>query len=315
MNIVVTGCCGFIGSCFSILARERNHTVIGLDNESRGLNDFRGQLYTKYDCLGGIGEGLIPHRIEKVDAVVHLAAATGSLERPLDELMLWNVEMMKRVYHDARRLGASAFIWPTTSLALGVPDSPYVISKEKGLEALLDLDKREQISLPVRFFNVMGAYRGCTELRRNEVHILPEMFRAWKNNTAFTINGNDWETPDGSPSRDFVHVLDVCEYLLELVQKKVEGRQIKNHSDGAVWLGTGQLTTVKQVVKIFEQWAGPVRTELGPRRAFDCGHLDVDNRQCLNFEASRGLLTPSWVAIRDEIEALKLVWDGLQEDY
>lgn len=310
MRIVITGAKGFIGSVLSQRAQEKGHDVLALDDGSRGLNpteDRVGNSFRYHDCLKGFREanGTTP-----VDAVVHLAAATGSLERPLEELLEYNVGMTQHVYHDALELGAKAFLWPTTSLALGVPDSPYVVSKERALAWLREVDKKANIGVPVRFFNVSGAYKGLTEYRKNEVHLIPMMLEHQRTGTPLIINGSDYNTIDGTPSRDFVNVVDVVEYLLMLIEDKVMENQLPvfpHPSDGAVWLGTGHSTTVAQAVKLFEQHhpTGGLNVRIGPRRAFDCGELIVDEKQCAQFAFACNGLAPAWVSIRDEIDALR----------
>lgn len=309
MKIVITGVRGYVGSVTAKIATEYGHEVIGLDDESRGLNDvqFLRGGYVKHDCLGGIGEALLSGGHHEIDAVIHLAAATGSLERPLEELRLWNVEMMQSVYADAVRFKAKAFLWPTTSLALGVPDSPYVRSKEEGLTRLREIDDAHHIAVPVRFFNVTGAYQGLTEKRKNEVHIIPTMVDAYIHDKTFIVNGGDYDTVDGTPSRDFTNCVDVAEYLVWLTEQKVmqRTRLWPSAADGCMWVGTGQSTTVLQAIKLFERFVGKLKYEIGPRRAFDCGGLQVDKVQSMRFaEARGGLLVPPWVSIRDEFEAL-----------
>jgi UDP-glucose 4-epimerase len=333
MRLVVTGAKGFIGSVLSLRAAELGHEVLALDDGSRGLNEIEAPWvgeawptrvqFIKHDCMAGIleavadgarrgsGGSLARTLVEtRVDAVVHLAAATGSLDRPLDELREFNVSMMGKVYQDALDLGAKAFLWPTTSLALGVPDSPYVQSKEEGLAWLQRCDRSNRIAVPLRFFNVAGAYKGFTERRKREVHLIPTLFHSARSGRALPINGMDYETADGSPSRDFVHVLDVVEYLLELLRVKLAGDFVLDDwcaEDGAIWLGTGRLTTVLQAVTLAEQWLGaPVAVAPGPRRAFDCGALEVDPAQAEQFRAVRNGLAPAWVSIRDEL----LAFDG-----
>lgn len=318
MRIIVTGVRGFIGSVLAKRATELGHTVYGIDDESRGLNDpsFLGENYFKHDCLGGILEVFQGQR-PKIDAVAHLAALTGELQRPIDELNLYNVHMMERVYADALTLGAKAFVFPTTSLALGVPDSGYVISKEAALKSLLFRDFEKKIAIPLRFFNVCGSYKGLTEFRKNEVHIVYKVVQAFMEqgllppgeNKPFLINGSDYDTKDGTPSRDFVNVLDVVEYILRLVENKLTGFDPQPASDGATWLGTGKLTTALDVVNIAEQYLGDLKYTIGPRRSFDCGALHVDPHQRDLFKHARGgMLIPPHISIRDEIRDLVQLW-------
>jgi UDP-glucose 4-epimerase len=315
MRIVVTGAAGFIGSVLSLRASELGHDVLALDDLSRGKNvilDVPGIGFVKHDCRGGIAEAVqytrrmpaVYKTFDTIDAVVHFAAGTGSLDRPLEELRMLNVEMTKHVYDDAIALGAKTFAFPTTSLALGVPDSPYVISKE---EAFAWVRKQTAVPvLPLRFFNVAGAYKGYSEFRKNEVHLIPRLVECYKTREALVINGNDYETPDGTPSRDFVHVLDVVDTILALISAGVNTRLRQLlQPDGAFWIGTGRTTTVREAVAIFEQFIGRVDVKIGPRRAYDVGGLVCPATAINALRVIRPTtLAPSWVSIRDEAETL-----------
>jgi len=300
MRLIVTGSAGFIGSILCRRAAEDGHVVLALDDESRGLNPVwtvPGVDYRRFDCLA-----FPPPGIGAVDAVVHLAAGTGSLTRPLDELRRLNVTMTQRVFEGALTLGAKVFAWPTTSLALEVPDSPYVQSKEEALKWLLARPERKSV-LPLRFFNVTGAYKGFSEFRQHEVHILPSLVAAYRNGTPFPINGADYHTADGTSSRDFVHVLDVVDYMLHWIERQAGGEAPVPGPDGAVWVGTGRATTVGQLIRLFQQFIGPVQTAAFPRRAFDAGGLHCHPVQVAQLAAFRPP-APAWVGIRDEIDTL-----------
>ncbi len=319
MRIVVTGAAGFIASVLCRRALERGHGVFALDDLSRGLNDVQALdgrfLFKQHDCQGGFMEAL-PSAFRRaragvepqIDAVVHLAAGTGSLDRPIEELRALNVEMTKRVYADAADLGARLFVFPTTSLALAVPDSPYVVSKEEAF----DWVKRQAHVpvLPLRFFNVVGAYKGFTERRRREVHLVPQLATCYRTAAALTVNGDDYDTPDGTPSRDFVHVLDVVDFILANVEAVGDGHRRMHPStviqeDGAAWVGTGWLTTVLQAAAVVGQWFGPVALDVGPRRAFDCGALACAPTAPLAVRVVIGRpLAPAWVGVRDEVREL-----------
>jgi UDP-glucose 4-epimerase len=329
-RIVVTGAAGYVGSVFTCRAVELGHDVVAIDNLDRGLNEIwnvKGAQFVKHDCQGGFAEAL-PGRVDgyesktfSVDAVVHFAAGTGSLDRPIKELRALNVEMTKRVYWDALATGAKVFCFPTTSLALGVPDSPYVQSKEEGFRWLKAQKDTGIFKMPLRFFNVAGAYKGFTERRKNEVHLIPNMVECYRTGEPLVINGNDYDTIDGTPSRDFVNVLDVVECILYRMTNILAAGGMTNilaagdiktslntySSDGALWIGTGHTTTALQAVKIFEQFVGPLKYEYGPRRAFDTGALrcpDYANALRIGDLRQRRPPAPSWGSIRDEAEAL-----------
>lgn len=319
MRVVVTGAAGFIGAVFCRRAAEEGHDVFALDDRSRGLNpvwDLSDVTFIEHDCRDGLTKATLPIPI---DVVVHLAAGTGSLHRPIDELRDLNVKMTQRVFHDALSLGTKVLVFPTTSLAVGVPDSPYVISKEEGLTWLRENvpDRELMRLLLLRLFNVAGAYKGFTERRKNEVHMIPTMAQAFLDGTRFVINGNDYsdngldDSEDRSPARDYVHVVDVVDYVMSLVRKRVHGEPIVVEDDQAVWVGTGRPTTVRQAVQIFRQWVGSLDTEYGPRRPFDAGFLRCRTASIEQFAAFRPP-APSWVAIRDE--ARELVRQGLPDE-
>lgn len=288
MKVVVTGAAGFIGSVLSARALVMGHEVIALDDLSRGLNpvhELEGITFLKWDCRQGL-----PPEAEGADAVVHLAAATGSLERPIEELRLLNVEMLKTVYAAA---GEVPFLWPTTSLALGVPDSPYVRSKEEGLEWL----RHKPQAIPLRFFNVTGEYVGLTERRQREVHIVPTLVTAYKDAVPFIINGGDYATADGTPARDYVNVVDLADYLLTIIG----GARPTPHHDGCIWVGTGETTTTKHVVDTFQQHIGFVKATYGPRRPFDVGAIRCADWQVDQFRDMLGhSLTGATTSILDE---------------
>ncbi len=309
MRLIITGAAGFIGSVLTKRAIEIGCDVVAIDSLVRGLNpvwELKDVTFIQHDCQGGFLEALPISFRRSVDAVVHLAAGTGSLDRPIDELRQLNVEMTKRVYQDAQAIGAKVFVFPTTSLALGVPDSPYVQTKEEAMTWVLQQESEMRLA-PLRFFNVVGAYKGFTERRQKEVHIIPMMVEALKTKVPFIINGRDYETVDGTPSRDFINVLDVVETILwDFIEP---GRRFAitapKMPDGTHWLGTGRTTTVQQALDIFSQWIAEVPSTFGPRRAFDVGEVKCDvNSVTLAWLRARRQLAPAWVGIRDEALAL-----------
>lgn len=282
MLIAVTGAKGFIGSVCTARFTDRGHQVIPIDDYSRGLNDTeRVTRVVKADCRDGIGYLLKREKRLAPDAVVHLAAATGSLERPLEELRDLNVEMTKAIYQEACELGVKAFVFPVTSLALTVPDSPYVISKEEAVDWLFKNQGSTNL-IPLRFFNVAGAYRGFTERRRREVHLIPGIVECYKKHEPLLINGGDYETVDGTPSREFVNVVDVADFILYLIQRTVSAYPNARRFDKPLQVGTGRPATVLEIVQEFNRSISRlnlreplphVETKMGPRRLFDCGVL------------------------------------------
>ncbi len=316
MKILVTGAAGFVGSVLSIVAAEDGHEVFAVDDNSRGLNTLvratRGVEFLERDCREGLGDAIGSFRPE---AVVHLAAGTGSLDRPLAELRDLNLEMTRKVFADALEAGTKVFAFPTTSLALAVPDSPYVVSKEEAMAWLLDHAERHRL-LPLRFFNLIGAHKGATERRRNEVHIVPCMVECHVSGRPFVVNGADWDTKDGTPSRDFTNVVDAAEFILAAIGLKTHGMGPKAAADRCVWVGTGRPTTVLEMVAHFQRLVGPLRVEVGGRRPYDCAALQCDPGQVAQFRRVLGRTPrPAWLGLYEEARELLPVYQNSTSGY
>ena len=302
MRVLVTGCNGFVGSVMCARLSELGHTVIAWDNGARGLNDVSLLPHVTYKRLDLLkGDWPTIHR-GWLDGIFHFAAGTGSLDRPLDELRVLNLSMTQKLFHWALSLDVRVFVYPTTSLALGVPDSPYVISKEETVawlgEMATSTPRIEQKLLLCRFFNVAGAYRGFTERRQHEVHILPTLYAAHRDGKVFVINGHDYATVDGTPSRDFIHVLDVVDYLIYLTQRRLAGEQeaLQVHN-----IGTGIPTTTLQMATLARQMLGQIDVQYGPRRPYDTGELRCPD--AARVHAWRPLQGIEAI-VRDELAAL-----------
>jgi UDP-glucose 4-epimerase len=278
MRILISGTRGFIGSVLMTRAKEAGHFAYGLDDYSRGLNDTATK---KWDCRQGVKEIFDEFTVNvnepPFDAVVHLAAGTGSLSRPYEELCELNIDMTKKIYLESVEAGIPVFAFPTTSLVEGVPDSPYVRSKQDAMDWLLS--KNDNINkIPLQFYNVTGAYNDFSEIRKLEVHIVPIMIECFMNNKPFIINGDKYDTVDGTPGRDFSNVIDVSDFILHLCRVQLE-RPFK--SGGVIKVGTGQITTALQMVEMFNEIVVPrfgrkLEYEIGPERAYDCGWLRCD---------------------------------------
>jgi UDP-glucose 4-epimerase len=126
-------------------------------------------------------------------------------------------------------------------------------------------------SIALRYFNACGAdpESGLGEEHQPETHLIPLLIRAVVSGKPMTIFGDDYETPDGTCIRDYIHVTDLAEAHVVAIEKLL--------ADGAsdvfnVGTGTGQ--SVLEVVRAVEQATGrKVPHEIGPRRAGDPGVL------------------------------------------
>jgi UDP-glucose 4-epimerase len=124
-------------------------------------------------------------------------------------------------------------------------------------------------AVSLRYFNVAGAALGAGERHLVETHLIPNALGAVSGTKdPLTVFGDDWPTPDGTPIRDYVHVLDLAKaHVLALTAATAGEHLICN-------LGNGDGYSVKQVISTIEQVTGaPVPLTIGPRRAGDPARL------------------------------------------
>jgi UDP-glucose 4-epimerase len=122
-------------------------------------------------------------------------------------------------------------------------------------------------SIALRYFNACGSdlESGLGEEHNPETHLIPLLFRAVVTGNPITIFGNDYDTPDGTCIRDYIHVVDLAEAHVLALEALVAG----GHSD-AFNVGTGMGHSVMEVIRAVEEVTGrKVPFEIGTRRAGD----------------------------------------------
>jgi UDP-glucose 4-epimerase len=281
-TVLVTGCNGFLGSTLCVRLSEFGCNVVGVDNNARGLNNVSVLPRVKYKEFDLQDKAKRQFLLESYqpDVIFHLAAATGDLTRPVEELEAINVQMTIDLFRESGQLSdPPIFVYPTTSLAIAVPESTYVQTKEKVLNIIRNEPDFDRAIL-FRNFNICGSYRTFGEFRRLEVHLFPRIYKCYKTGEPLIINGDDYDTYDGTPSRDFAHVLDAMDFYIHCWQMKRVGALGYETVDGLLEMGRGRPITVLEcaniVLKNMERWGidGPGFTmEIGPRRDYDCGSL------------------------------------------
>ena len=143
-------------------------------------------------------------------------------------------------------------------------------------------------AVSLRYFNVAGAALGAGERHAIETHLIPNALGAVAGTKdPLTVFGDDWPTPDGTPVRDYVHVLDLARaHVLALGAARSGEHLICN-------LGSGDGYSVKEVLTAVEQVTGrPVPHSVGPRRAGDPTRLIASNaraRERLGWAPQLGL--------------------------
>ena len=324
-KVLVTGGAGYIGSNTAQLLVRRGYRIVVVDDLSRGHQHNAGGFpFHKLNVLDTAALADLLVR-EQVDAVIHFAAYISvgeSTEKPAlyfannsgGTLSLLNAMAQARVKHlvfssTAAVYGTPALV-PIPEDAPFAPVSPYGESKVMVERVLGWLGRYSDLrSITLRYFNACGAdpESELGEEHDPETHLIPLLLKAVASGKPITIFGDDYDTPDGTCVRDYIHVADLAEAHVLALENLLQG----GGSD-AFNVGTGTGHSVKEVVRAVEEVTGrPVPFAMGPRRAGDPAVLVA------NSDKLKRVLgwTPRFVELKDIVRTAwefekKLLPDG-----
>jgi len=291
MNFLVTGGAGYIGSFMTRRLLDEGHSVIVADSLERGKEAFvdkRAKLFTGNLLDKEFVKNLFD---EKFDAVFHFAgyiSMAESVERP-DLYLKNNVISSMNLASEMIKTGQNNFIFSSTAGVYGVPqitpipedhpkvpDNPYGESKLT-VEMVLEWYKNNHNLnfIALRYFNAAGASLDGSigEDHIPETHIIPLAIKAMLTDQDFSLYGIDYDTPDGSAIRDYIHVLDLVEAHLLAFEK------ISKERDGFYYnVGTGKGHSNREIVQTIEKIAGKkIKVVEKERRAGDVPILIADS--------------------------------------
>jgi UDP-glucose 4-epimerase len=286
-TILVTGGAGYIGSHAVKALQEKGFKVIILDNLVYGHRDLAQVNLPAQLAIGDISDRTFLDRLftdHKIDAVMHFAAFAYVGESVTDPAKYyWNNVVGTLTLLDAMRAhGVTNFVFSSTCATYGNPQqipiaenhpqhpiNPYGAGKLTIERVLQDYDAAYGMkSVIFRYFNAAGADPDglLGEDHQPETHLIPLVLQAAAGKRAkVSIFGTDYETPDGTCIRDYIHVTD-------LAQAHVLGLQhlLDNQVSQIFNLGNGSGFSVKQVIDTARSVTGKeVPFEECPRRAGD----------------------------------------------
>src|SRR3990167_6550285 len=287
-KILVTGGSGYIGSFMVRRLAQEGHEVVILDNVSQGhpesIKDFRLEridLLTEKEKLDKLLAS------EKFDGVVHMASFIQmgeSYENPLkyyrnNVLGFLNlIESMIENKVGKIILSSSAGVYGNpTRLPIEEDDpkdpvNPYGETKLIMENILKDVDAAYGIKfMSIRYFNAAGAALDGSigEDHPNESHLIPNLIKAAIEGKEVEIFGSDYDTPDGTNVRDYIHVLDLVETHVIALKRLFEGAKSDFYNAG---IGKGYSNN--EVIKMVEEVTGlTVKVKYGPRRKGDADSL------------------------------------------
>ena len=294
-RILVTGGAGYIGSHTVLQLLKEGYEVVVFDNLDYGHKEavpdsvklIIGDL-RNYDEINEVFKNY------KFDGVIHFAAyalAGESVDNPgkyfrnnvfgtlnLLQIMVDN-QVKKLVFSSSCAVYGQPEKLPIDETESKKPESPYGESKLM-VEQMLRWF-RGSLGLrfvALRYFNAAGAALDASigEDHHPETHLIPIALQvAAGKRSEITIFGDDYDTPDGSCVRDYIHVLDLADVHLKALEYLLEGGE----SD-AFNVGTGHGYSVKQIIDVVKSVTGvDFKVKLGDRRPGDPAYLYANNEK------------------------------------
>ena len=288
MNVLVVGGAGYIGAHTVQALRERGHKVFVYDNLSTGNLEAVPEDVHFFE--GDIRDGdFLRHIFAEylIDAVVHFAACSLVGESMQDPAKYYNnnvvgtlslLNAMKGAGVEYLLFSSTAAVYgeptslPITETALCQPTNVYGRTKLAIEWSLADYAQAYNLKYTaLRYFNAAGASLDASigEAHPVETHLIPLIFQAVIKHKALQVFGDDYQTPDGTCIRDYIHVLDLATAHVLALEKMVQTQQSAVYN-----LGTETGFSVLEIIKMVEQVTGlEVPYTISPRRAGDPARL------------------------------------------
>ena len=302
MKILVVGGAGYIGSHMVVRLLQENVDVTTFDNLSGGYRD---------SVLGGNfieGDLADINLLDKVfnendfDAVMHFASFIEVGESIISPAKYYfnNVTNTQNLLDVMVKHGVMNFVFSSTAAIFGEPQyvpidekhqmnpiNPYGRTKLIVEHMLADYDRAYGLkSVALRYFNAAGAdpETRIGERHLPESHLIPLVLQAASGRRkSISIFGQDYDTPDGTCVRDYIHICDLCEAHLLAIETLQS-----SHESAAFNLGNGNGFSVKEVIDTAMLVTGrEIPVEIAKRRVGDPARLVADAslaRKKLNWE-------------------------------
>ncbi len=317
-KILVTGGAGYIGSHTVVQLHQFGFQPIILDNLCNSkafiperINSICGTQIPFYqlDCNDENSYRIIKEKEGDIDGVIHFAAFKAVGESVQEPLKYYenNIGSLIILLKHFPNLNCNKIVFSSSCTVYGQPDqlpvtedspiksaeSPYGYTKQVCEQLLADYSKSNNIqSVILRYFNPIGAH---------ESHLIGELPLGVPDNlipyvtqtgigirTQLTVFGDDYNTPDGTCIRDFIHVVDLANAHIKALEF------LFNHPDTPIEyfnVGTGQGNSVLEIIKAFEEVsASKLNYIFGTRRSGDIEQIWAETNKVntlLNWKADK----------------------------
>ncbi len=317
MKILVTGGLGYIGSHTCVELLENGNDVVVLDNLSNSKIEVKDNIYAITGKMIQFYQGdmLDKDVIEdifkqhKIDAVIHFAGLKAVGESVKEPLLYYrnNLDSTLNLLEVMRKYDCKNLVFSSSATVYGnqespryvetmerkTPSSPYGKTKamiEDILEDIYASDPAWKIFI-LRYFNPIGAHeKGLIGEDPNGIpnNLMPYILKVASNELeCLTIFGRDYDTPDGTCIRDYIHVVDLAKAHVKALEKSFAvSPNVYTYN-----LGSGKGVSVSEIVTTFERVNGvKLNYQYGPRRSGDLPKMFADATKAfaeLNWKAEK----------------------------
>ena len=289
MRLLVLGGAGYIGSHTAVELLDRGHEVVIADNLITGYKQavpkeavfYQGDI-RDYNFLNNL------FKTEKIDAVIHFAAFSlvgESVTNPLKyyENNLYGTKVLLQAMIDNN---VDKIVFSSTAATYGEPENIPILESDRTCptnpygETKLAMEKMMKWSanayqlryVSLRYFNACGAHKSgkLGEAHNPESHLIPLVLQVPNGKReSVSIYGTDYDTPDGTCIRDYIHVTDLAKAHILAVEYLMKGGESDIFN-----LGNGVGYSVREVIETARKVTGhPIPAVEIPRRAGDPARL------------------------------------------
>ncbi|MEM1312727.1 MAG: UDP-glucose 4-epimerase GalE [Patescibacteria group bacterium] len=299
-TILITGGAGYIGSQTNLYLLEQGFKTIVFDNLVYGYEEVvpKESILIKGDLAdkNSLSEVFSNYQI---DGVIHFAAYAYVGESVTDPQKYYHNNLVGTLNLLAamKEYKVDKIVFSSTCATYGIPETlpitentpqrpinPYGKTKLMIEEVFKDYYQAYNLnSISLRYFNACGGdpLLRTGELHDPETHLIPLVLEAAKDSSKLIkIFGDDYDTPDGTCVRDYIHTLDLASAHFKALQKLLDGEQVCEF----VNLGTGQGFSVKEIIQTVEKITqSKVQSQVSSRRPGDPDKLIADITKANSF--------------------------------
>ncbi|MCG9793076.1 UDP-glucose 4-epimerase GalE [Flavobacterium algicola] len=281
MKIVVTGGLGFIGSHTVVELQNEGYEVVIIDNLSNSSEDVikgivaitgKTPIFEKLDLRDKSSVKVFFEKYTDINGVIHFAASKAVGESVKNPLLYYENNISSLIYllQELEKKEEANFIFSSSCTVYGQADnmpidenasvkpamSPYGNTKQIGEEIIIDVAKVSSVNaILLRYFNPIGAHPSA-EIGELPIGV-PQNLVPFITQTGIGLRkelmvyGDNYDTPDGTCIRDYIHVVDLAKAHVMALQRLLNKKNIEKVE--TFNLGTGVGSSVLEVIKSFEK--------------------------------------------------------------